>query len=506
MSTGSTAARSVPNSPGASARANTARQIRDARDLLSGQASSTREFDYELLQMFVKNELGAALTVPMLAIIVALGAMFWAPTNELLVWLSQVFIAKGILLALARQFSLKPQSEVDVETWRAKFTAAEFLYGVTWASVVFVEFNSQDQSAYIFIFATIIVVLSLRMMFAFTVMPIVYAGTIPMTAALVLRFGMMDNPFFWALAAMTVGVHMYFLVLMTGLNSTVRAMLGYRAEKDALIAELEQAKSISDGARRRAEEANLAKSRFLATMSHELRTPLNAILGFSEVMKTEILGKHAVATYKDYAADIHTSGQHLLNLINEILDLSRIEAGRYELNEEPVTLADIAEDCHRLLKLKANNKSIEIVDDFPEGLPQLWADERALRQICLNLLSNAVKFTPRGGMITIRIGASPEGGQFLAIRDTGPGIPEEEIPRVLSTFGQGSLAHQTAEGGTGLGLPIVKNLVDLHGGVFELKSKLRQGTEVVATFPPERVLHVMPRLAEPGEGETAASA
>lgn len=485
---------------------NTARQIRDARDLLSGQSSSTSEFDYELLQMFVKNELSAALTVPMLAIIVALGAMFWAPTSELTFWLAKVFIAKGILLSLARQFSRKPRTEVNVDVWRAKFAAAEFLYGITWASVVFVDFNSQDQSAYVFIFATIVVVLSLRMMFAFTVMPIVLAGTIPMTAALVLRFGMMDNTFYWALAAMAVGVHLYFLVLMTGLNSTVRAMLGYRAEKDALIAELEQAKSISDGARRRAEEANLAKSRFLATMSHELRTPLNAILGFSEVMKTEILGAHSVPTYKDYAADIHSSGQHLLNLINEILDLSRIEAGRYDLNEEPVTLADIAEDCHRLLKLKANNKSIEISEDFAEGLPQLWADERALRQICLNLLSNAVKFTPRGGMVTVRIGASRDGGQFLAIRDTGPGIPEEEIPRVLSTFGQGSLAHETAEGGTGLGLPIVKNLVDLHGGTFELNSKLRQGTEVVATFPRERVLHVMPRLAEPGEHEPAVSA
>ena len=199
----------------------------------------------------------------------------------------------------------------------------------------------------------------MRMLFASTVMPIVYAGTLPMTAAIVIRFALLDNPFYWAMAAMAVGVHIYFIWLMNGLNSTVMAMLEFRAEKDALIAELEQAKSISDEARPRAEEANLAKSRFLATMSHELRTPLNAILGFSEIMRAEILGPHDNPTYKEYANDIHQSGQHLLNLINEILDICRIEAGRYELHEAPVALADVVEDCHRLMRLSAENKGLE---------------------------------------------------------------------------------------------------------------------------------------------------
>jgi two-component system cell cycle sensor histidine kinase PleC len=281
----------------------------------------------------------------------------------------------------------------------------------------------------------------------------------------------------------------------------VMAMLEYRAEKDALIAELEQSKSISDDARYRAEEANLAKSRFLATMSHELRTPLNAILGFSEIMRGEILGPHANPTYKEYANDIHQSGQHLLTLINEVLDISRIEAGRYELNEAPVSLAEVAEDCHRLMRLRAENKGLKIVEAFEEGMPQIWADERAIRQICLNLLSNAIKFTPSGGTITLKIGRTPLGGQFLSVKDTGPGIPENEIPRVLRSFGQGSLAHQTAEGGTGLGLPITKGLAELHEGTFELKSKLRYGTEVTITLPRIRVMDALPRLAEPGEDQ-----
>src|SRR5205807_3727526 len=143
------------------------------------------------------------------------------------------------------------------------------------------------------------------------------------------------------LAAMTVTAQAYFTMLAQRLYFTTLATLEARAEKDALIGELEQAKSISDEARRRAESANISKSRFLAQMSHELRTPLNAILGFSEVMKSEVFGPHAIPTYKEYASDIHNSGVHLLNLINEILDLSRIEAGRYELNEEPVSLAQI---------------------------------------------------------------------------------------------------------------------------------------------------------------------
>ncbi len=185
-------------------------------------------------------------------------------------------------------------------------------------------------------FAALIVVLTIRLLFASTVMPIVYAGTIPISIALVIRFVALGEPFYWAMALMTVGIHVYFIFLAKGLNATVLAMLSFRAEKDALIAELEQAKAISDEARRRAEASNTAKSRFLANMSHELRTPLNAILGFSEVMKTEMMGPIANKTYLEYAGHIHASGTHLLSVINEILDLSRIEAGRHELREEPV--------------------------------------------------------------------------------------------------------------------------------------------------------------------------
>jgi two-component system cell cycle sensor histidine kinase PleC len=153
------------------------------------------------------------------------------------------------------------------------------------------------------------------------------------------------------------------------------------------------------------------------------------------------------------------------------------------------------------MRLRAENKGLKLVEEFAENLPQLWADERAIRQICLNLLSNAIKFTPTGGTVTLKVGRTGTGGQFLSVKDTGPGIPENEIPRVLRSFGQGSLAHQTAEGGTGLGLPITKGLTELHDGAFELKSKLRYGTEVIITFPRKRVMEALPRVPERGEIE-----
>jgi two-component system, cell cycle sensor histidine kinase PleC len=229
-------------------------------------------------------------------------------------------------------------------------------------------------------------------------------------------------------------------------------------------------------------------------MSHELRTPLNAVLGFSEVMKAELFGPHAVAAYKEYSSDIHASGQHLLMLINEILDLSRVEAGRYELKEEPVSLSGVVEECRRLLSMRIERRLLVITEAFESGLPRIWADERAVRQVTLNLLTNAIKFTPPGGSIVIKVGWTRTGGQYLSIRDTGPGIPPEEISIVLSSFGRGSLAQKNAEEGSGLGLPIVKGLVELHGGVFRLNSTPHVGTEVIVIFPPERVMDTLPAL------------
>src|SRR5947209_19620850 len=186
----------------------------------------------------------------------------------------------------------------------------------------------------------------------------------------------------------------------------------------------------------------------------------------------------------------------MLNLVHPIPALSRIEAGRYELNEEAVSLVGIVADCHHLMKLRASSRGITIHEVFEHAMPRLWADERAVRQVMLNLLSNSIKFTPQGGEIWLKAGWTASGGQYLSVKDTGSGIPEDEIPVVLASFGQGSNSIKSAEQGAGLGLPIAKNLIDLHGGTFTLKSKLRIGTEVIVTFPPERVMSALAPLSE----------
>lgn len=483
------------------ARSRASRDLRQTRQKLTQGGSIQPEFEYEMLSIFARNELSAAFTITGLSAIFSIASMFWAPVLQAIMWLFIVIGSKVIQLELCRRFQNTPRDEINLRLWRRRLFASELISGFAWAGFALIGFDTvQDGmpefqfSSYVFLFAALIVVLAIRMTFASTVIPILYAGTIPMTVAVVARLLMRPESFYLALALMAIGVHIYFIFLARGLNSTALAMLEFRAQKDDLIAELEEEKSVSDEARRRAESANMAKSRFLATMSHELRTPLNAIMGFSEVMKTETLGPISNPTYKDYAASIHDSGRHLLNLINEILDLSRIEAGRYELHEEPIRLTDVAEDCCRLLKLRSDSKGLTIVEDLDFSLPQVWADQRAIRQVCLNLISNALKFTPKGGRVTVSVWPAIDGGQILSVRDTGPGIPDEEIPKVMQAFGQGSLAHETAEGGTGLGLPIVKSLIELHGGSFDLRSKLRRGTEAIIYLPPQRVLESMPPL------------
>src|SRR4029079_19340109 len=233
-----------------------------------------------------------------------------------------------------------------------RFVLLDPLYGLCWMALL-IHPASFDAGSNTLIMFLMLVGTAGTSLLAASLPIAALAATAPVSSAIAVNFvlnGSFDN---YVLALLALAAEGYFALLAHRLHSTTLATLEARAEKDALIGELEQAKAISDEARHRAESANVAKSRFLAQMSHELRTPLNAILGFSEVMKSEIFGAHTVAVYKDYSADIHNSAVHLLNLINEILDLSRIEAGRYELNEEAVSLVHVVADCHHLMKLRA---------------------------------------------------------------------------------------------------------------------------------------------------------
>ncbi len=250
-------------------------------------------------------------------------------------------------------------------------------------------------------------------------------------------------------------------------------------------------------ARRQAEEANRTKSEFLANMSHELRTPLNAIIGFSDIMKMGALGPHGDPKYEEYSTDINDSGRHLLELINDILDLSKIEAGKLELDEDDIDTARVIQSCIVLVKERATNCGVTLKMEIPQELPALRYDERKLKQILINLLSNAVKFTPPGGTVTIKTWSRPDSGYVFQVADTGIGIALEDIPKALSSFGQVDSKLARKYEGTGLGLSLTKSLVELGSGSLDLQSEVGVGTTVTVRFPKERIIQV-PRVAATG--------
>jgi two-component system cell cycle sensor histidine kinase PleC len=257
-------------------------------------------------------------------------------------------------------------------------------------------------------------------------------------------------------------------------------------QKERLLAD-QQAQRLADLAdkyareKTRAEAANRSKSEFLANMSHELRTPLNAIIGFSEVMLAEMFGPMGSEKYAEYSRDIHRSGLFLLDVINDILDMSKIEAGRMMLECETLQVDAALDEVMRLVGPRAFEGGVSILREVPAGL-SLWADRRAFKQVLINLLSNAVKFTPEGGKVTFA--ASVE-GQFMkiAIRDTGIGIPSRDIEKLGRPFEQVENQFTKTKGGSGLGLAISKSFVELHGGTLSIRSTVGQGTEVTVSFP-----------------------
>lgn len=239
-----------------------------------------------------------------------------------------------------------------------------------------------------------------------------------------------------------------------------------------------------------AEMANRAKSEFLTNMSHELRTPLNAIIGFSEIIATEAMGPLTNRAYREYAHDIHDSGQTLLALINDILDLSKIQAGRKELAERLIDIPRLIRSSLRLVAERADKGEVLLETAIDTDLPPVRGDEVALKQILSNLLSNAVKFTPPGGRVTCGARVEADGAMSIFVQDTGIGMSEKDMATAMEPFRQIEGSHSRSAGGVGLGLPLVKALADLHGGTARLESTIDVGTLVTITLPPDRVQSV----------------
>jgi signal transduction histidine kinase len=302
-----------------------------------------------------------------------------------------------------------------------------------------------------------------------------HPGDIP---AIVILTGEGDETI--AVNAMKAGAQDYLVKAVMNADILIRTIISAH-EKVSLRREIDQ-KSIA------LERSNRAKSEFLANMSHELRTPLNAIIGFAQIMEEEIEGPVGNPNYVNFISHIHESGRHLLDVINDILDLSKIEAGQHEITNEEVDIKDAVTRCTGIMLTRSQASEVPIIHDLPDLMPNLWIDQRKLKQVLLNLLSNAVKFTPAGGTVTIKAANEFAGGFSIQIIDTGIGLSQDDIPKAMAPFGQIDSSLSRNFDGTGLGLPLSKSFIELQGGSLELESAVDVGTTVTIRFPEKCVM------------------
>ena len=442
----------------------------------------------ELLTIFLRNQLRIAPAMPLLTFMLAFTSLIWVPPLTAMFWLAATLASQAAQIYLCANFFDKERSESKQHDWIGMMSAAELVQGVCWVMPLFLFWPGANSLQAIYLVSFIMAIIAVRLLVVNNFMPVLVAGTGVMTLGVAIRCASQAEPIFIALAGLIIVLEAFFLFIARQLADTARDMVKFKAQKDTLIEELKLERDRAETEKTKAEEANKAKSIFLATMSHELRTPLNAIMGFSEILKREMFGPLSVPAYKDYAGDIHHSGRYLLDLINDILDLSRIEAGRRDIQEEPFDILVCVKSAHALLNGKAQEKSISVTVNIAPSLPKLMGDLRGVNQILINLLTNAIKFTPAGGAVVVSATRNAAGAMVVSVKDNGPGIPAHEIHSALESFSRGAMATKDAIDGAGLGLPIVKGLMDLHGGDVTINSKLGEGTEVLVTFPARRVL------------------
>ena len=410
-------------------------------------------------------------SMPVLAVLCGCIHLQWATPLTVGLWLAGFFICLGARIWSERLMPVPGASAARVRRGAATYSAFSVLFMLSWASQGFIFWEPNDANNHLVIG---IVMLSSAMSATLTsswlVNPLlqimIYVGG---AASLFFLDGTQQGMILGVLACLYANV---VIAAVLHIHANTSRLLTLEMEKDTLISSLRT--------------ADRAKSEFLANMSHELRTPLNAILGFSEVMKDEVMGPMANRAYKSYAGDIHSSGQHLLGLVNDILDLAKIEAGKLDLKDDVFTMDAIVDEGFRLFDIQADRKNVRLVKEVDAAIVLRW-DLRAAKQIAINLLSNALKFTPAGGTITVLAGMRENGGCYVTVRDSGSGIAEEDRKVVFESFGQGRHDVATDVKSTGLGLAIVKALVELHGGEVWLASTPGEGAAFTIEVPAGRV-------------------
>jgi two-component system, cell cycle sensor histidine kinase PleC len=394
-----------------------------------------------------------------------------------------VTAAMGASALMATAYQHYDDSESDAESWLQCFVMLQFFGSAAWGLMPWLCWEPANALNHMFLGAAVMTVIAGLVVARGSNMKMYIANLLPLSLMTAVRFLLSDS-----VSDMMMGVLAPFVALQmwyTGRPLVQRmgedARLRFKVED--LARELEEARDEALRKRFEAETANASKTAFLANMSHELRTPLNAILGFSEIIAQECFGPVGSERYRDYAGDIHASGAHLLSLINDLLDVAKIEAGRMDIAPHSLDAAHTFDVALKLIASKAREKDQTLIIAVEENAPPLYADERAVKQILINIVSNAVKFTPLGGRIEV-IGSRAANGDFqIMVRDNGPGIPREKIDTIFTPFSQVDNRFDRQTGGTGLGLALVRGLAELHGGRAWLESEFGLGCSVFVTLP-----------------------
>ncbi|MDE2463871.1 MAG: HAMP domain-containing histidine kinase [Alphaproteobacteria bacterium] len=434
---------------------------------------------YDQLRLAMRNLRPNAVVMPLVGAVVCVVYAHWVPAQNVFTWAALVLasvIPQGTLL---ERFLARSDAADRPQYWLRLCSLGFTLFVVAWASMAFFLWQPDNIMDQLLLMLLIACTLAGTTAISSACAPLAVIGTLVYGTTLILIPLRQGGEIMTAVAMLAAFYVGYMIQIQISIHRTARDMLVLMHERTALIDRLKMAKDDSDRARERAEQASQAKSQFLANMSHELRTPLNAILGFSEMVQAFCAD---AAKSEEYAGYIHDSGKHLLALINDILDLAKIEAGGDVLREAEILLADIIADCLRLISPAAEVAGVRLTSRVA-ALPVLFADPRALRQVLLNLLSNALKFTPEGGEVQVFAEQRGDGSIAFGVHDTGIGIAADDQGKIFEKFGQGRYDVATIDKGTGLGLAIVKGLIEAHGGEIFVSSTLGEGSTFTAILP-----------------------
>ena len=453
--------------------------------------SSDQSLALEQLRLALSNLIPNALIAPLFSAVICVIFSQWVSLGSLLTWWSLVTLCGIPLGIVCEWFRRADPDAASVGRWTRRAIAAHLSFSVSWCAMglfLWVPGNEIDH-ALLLLFLACTLAANMALVGAHRLLTI--DGYLTTGITLVLIPLREDGNRNYALSCLAFFYICYLAWMSVKVYGTARRMFQLAQEKtefieqkNALITALIRSQSDANSERAHSVAANRAKSEFLANMSHELRTPLNAILGFAQLLQLKRFSERT----EDYAEIIFSAGSHLLSLINDILDLSKIEAGKLELQISPVDVAAIIANGISALVPKSSAGELTVSSEFAPNLPRVLADERALRQIVFNLLSNAIKFTRPGGSVSAFARMTSAGELVFGVSDTGVGIAEEEQARVFESFGQGRHDVVVKEKGPGLGLPIVKGLVLAHGGRIELKSRVNVGTWVSVYLPLDRIV------------------